>query len=167
MFNIMLKLVKIFTDGSCLGNPGSGGYATILRYKKIEKIITAGFFFTTNNRMELMGVISGLESLKESCIVEIFTDSQYVKQGVTNWMFKWKQKKWKTMHKKSVKNVDLWIRVNNLLEKHCITWFWVKSHSGHLENEKCDTIARQSAKNPSIQDEFYEKSFYNQSMEIL
>lgn len=156
----MLKLVKIFTDGSCLGNPGSGGYATILRYKIKEKILTSGFFLTTNNRMELMGVISGLELLNESCIVEIFTDSQYVKQGVTKWIYKWKQQKWKTTHKKPVKNVDLWLRINNLLKKHVITWVWVKGHNGNIENERCDTIARISAKNPSIQDKFYEKIFY-------
>ncbi|QFQ32426.1 ribonuclease HI [Buchnera aphidicola (Aphis fabae)] len=157
----MLKLVRIFTDGSCLGNPGSGGYATILRYNVKEKILTSGFFLTTNNRMELMGVISGLELLKQSCTVEIFTDSQYVKQGVTNWISKWKKQKWKTTNKKLVKNIDLWLRINDLIKKHCITWFWVKAHNGHTENERCDQIARQSANNPSIQDEFYEKIFFN------
>ncbi|QCI17410.1 ribonuclease HI [Buchnera aphidicola (Aphis helianthi)] len=163
----MLKSVKIFTDGSCLGNPGSGGYATILRYKIKEKIITDGFFLTTNNRMELMGVISGLESLKQSCIVEIFTDSQYVKQGVTKWIYKWEQKNWKKDNKKSVKNIDLWLRVNSLLKKHFITWFWVKAHIGQIENEKCDKIARKSANNPTIKDKFYENIFYKKSMEKL
>ncbi|QCI18796.1 hypothetical protein D9V64_01265 [Buchnera aphidicola (Aphis nerii)] len=89
----MLKLVKIFTDGSCLGNPGSGGYAAILRYKVKEKILTSGFFLTTNNRMELMAIVYGLESLKQPCIVEVFTDSNYVKQGVTKWIYQWKKKK--------------------------------------------------------------------------
>ncbi|QCI18229.1 ribonuclease HI [Buchnera aphidicola (Aphis nasturtii)] len=157
----MLKLVKMFTDGSCLGNPGSGGYATILRYKETEKILTSGFFLTTNNRMELIGVISGLEFLKQSCIVEIFTDSKYVQQGVTKWMHKWKEKKWKKNNKKLIKNIDLWLRINDLLKKHCITWFWIKAHVGHLENEICDKIARKSANHPSMQDKFYEIVFYN------
>ncbi|WP_343154472.1 ribonuclease HI [Buchnera aphidicola] len=163
----MLKLVKIFTDGSCLKNPGSGGYATILRYNLKEKILTAGFFLTTNNRMELMGVISGLELLKKSCIVEIFTDSQYVKKGITKWIHQWKIQKWKTANKKSVKNIDLWLRIHSLSNKHLIKWFWIKAHIGHLENEKCDKLARQSANNPSIQDKFYEKIFYNKSIEKL
>jgi ribonuclease HI len=96
----MLKLVEIFSDGSCLGNPGSGGYGTILRYKLHEKILTSGFFLTTNNRMELMGVISGLEYLKKSCIVKITLDSQYVKQGITNWITIWEKQKWRTSKKK-------------------------------------------------------------------
>jgi len=165
LFNIgiiikMLKLVEIFSDGSCLGNPGSGGYGTILRYKSHEKILTSGFFLTTNNRMELMGVISGLETLKQSCIVEITIDSQYVKQGITNWISKWEQQKWKTTKKKSVKNLDLWLRINSAIKNHHVTWFWVKAHMGHLENERCDKIARKSAQNPSIKDFFYENNFY-------
>ncbi|ALD15202.1 ribonuclease H [Buchnera aphidicola (Aphis glycines)] len=163
----MLKLVKIFTDGSCLGNPGSGGYATMLRYKKIEKMLTSGFFLTTNNRMELMGVISGLELLKQSCIVEIFTDSRYVQYGITKWIQKWKQQKWERNNKKLIKNIDLWMRINGLLKKHCITWFWIKAHNGHTENELCDKIARQSAQNPFIQDKFYEIVFYKKSKEKL
>ncbi|CAL4321812.1 Ribonuclease HI [Buchnera aphidicola (Protaphis terricola)] len=160
----MLKLVKIFTDGSCLGNPGSGGYATILRYKKKEKILSSSFFLTTNNRMELMGVISGLESLKIPCFVEIYTDSRYVKIGVTNWIFIWRKKKWKKFNKKSIKNIDLWRRMNNLINKHFIKWIWIKAHIGHIENEKCDQIARKCAKSPSLRDIFYEKIFYNQKM---
>lgn len=163
----MSKLVRIFTDGSCLGNPGSGGYATILRYEIKEKILTSGFFLTTNNRMELMGVIAGLEILKQSCTVEIFTDSQYVKLGVTKWIYQWNKKKWKTTNKKLVKNIDLWLRINNLLKKHFITWFWIKAHAGHIENERCDQIARKSANNPTIQDQFYENIFYNKLMEKL
>ncbi|QFQ32084.1 ribonuclease HI [Buchnera aphidicola] len=163
----MLKLVKIFTDGSCLGNPGAGGYGTILRYKKTEKILTSGFFLTTNNRMELMGVISGLEFLKQSCTVEIFTDSRYVQNGVTKWMNKWKQQKWEKNNKKLIKNIDLWLRINDLLKKHCITWFWIKGHSGHIENELCDKIARQSANHPCIQDKFYEIVFYKKLQEKL
>lgn len=153
----MLKLVKIFTDGSCLGNPGTGGYGTILQYKLHEKILTAGFYLTTNNRMELMAVISGLEFLNQSCSVEITTDSLYVKKGILDWMPIWK-KKMENCKKKSVKNIDLWLRMNHALKKHIVTWFWIKAHSGHLENERCDFIARQSAQNPCIKDLYYEKS---------
>ncbi|WAI18593.1 MAG: ribonuclease HI [Buchnera aphidicola (Acyrthosiphon caraganae)] len=154
----MLKTVKMFTDGSCLGNPGAGGYGTILRYKRHEKILTSGFYLTTNNRMELMAVISGLEFLNQSCFVEITTDSLYVKKGVINWIPIWKKKNWKTTKKKSVKNIDLWLRMNKSLKKHLVTWLWIKAHIGHLENERCDIIARQSAKNPSIKDTYYETS---------
>jgi ribonuclease HI len=154
----MSKIIKIFTDGSCLGNPGAGGYGTILRYKVHEKILTSGFYLTTNNRMELMAVISGLEFLNQSCLVEITTDSLYVKKGITDWMPIWKKKKWKTTNKKSVKNIDLWLRINAALKKHLVTWFWVKAHVGHSENERCDSIARNSAYNPSIKDIYYEKS---------
>ncbi|QCI18795.1 RNase H family protein [Buchnera aphidicola] len=111
--------------------------------------------------MELMAIVYGLESLKQPCIVEVFTDSNYVKQGVTKWIYQWKKKKWKTVNKKSVKNIDLWLRINNLLEKHVIKWFWIKAHIGHVENELCDKIARKSAKNPLMYDLFYEKIFFD------
>lgn len=156
----MVKLVEIFSDGSCLGNPGSGGYGTIIRYKLHKKILTAGFFLTTNNRMELMGIISGLESLKISCIIKITTDSQYVKKGITNWIYTWEKNKWKTNKKKLVKNLDLWLRMNSLIKIHDITWIWVKAHVGHIENEICDKIARKSAQNPCFQDIFYEKKYF-------
>ncbi|CAL4326309.1 ribonuclease HI [Buchnera aphidicola] len=154
----MLKIVKMFTDGSCLGNPGAGGYSTILRYKLHEKILTSGFYLTTNNRMELMAVISGLEFLNQSCIVEITTDSLYVKNGIVDWMPIWKKKEWKNNKKKLIKNIDLWLRVNDALKNHIVTWFWIKAHIGHKENERCDMIARQSARNPSIKDIYYENS---------
>lgn len=154
----MLKTVKMFTDGSCLGNPGSGGYSTILRYKLHEKILTSGFYLTTNNRMELMAVISGLEFLNESCIVEITTDSLYVKNGIVDWMPLWKKKEWKNTKKKLIKNIDLWLRINDALKNHIVTWLWIKAHIGHKENERCDMIARQSARNPSIKDIYYENS---------
>ncbi|QCI24328.1 ribonuclease HI [Buchnera aphidicola (Muscaphis stroyani)] len=153
----MFKKVKIFTDGSCLGNPGSGGYSAILRYKFHEKILTSGFYLTTNNRMELMAVISGLEHLNQSCKVEIITDSQYVKKGIVNWMPKWEIKEWKTNKKKLVKNIDLWTRINIALRNHIVTWCWIKAHIGHIENEKCDKIARESAKYPLMRDFYYEK----------
>lgn len=154
----MLKKIKIFTDGSCLGNPGSGGYGTILHYKLHEKILTSGFFLTTNNRMELMSVISGLESLNQSCIVEITTDSLYVKKGITEWMPQWKKNNWKTTSKQPVKNIDLWNRINTVLDKHLVTWLWIKAHIGHLENERCDKIARKSAYNPLNRDIYYENN---------
>ncbi|CAL4321913.1 Ribonuclease HI [Buchnera aphidicola (Hyalopterus amygdali)] len=156
----MTKLVEIFSDGSCLGNPGAGGYCTILRYKLHKKILTAGFFFTTNNRMELMGVISGLETLKKSCIIKITTDSQYVKKGITDWIYTWEKQRWQTKKKKLVKNIDLWLRIHSLIKIHDITWVWVKAHFGHIENEMCDKIARKSAQNPLFQDIFYEKNIF-------
>ncbi|CAL4321200.1 ribonuclease HI [Buchnera aphidicola] len=153
----MLKLIQMFTDGSCLGNPGPGGYSIILRYQLHEKILTAGFIYTTNNRMELMAVIVGLESLNQRCLVYITTDSQYVKKGITSWIFKWKQKHWKTANKKPVKNKDLWIRLNSILIYHKVQWFWIKAHKGHIDNERCDQIARKSAQNPYMKDLYYEK----------
>ena len=154
----MLKIVKMFTDGSCLGNPGAGGYAVILRYKFNERILTAGFHLTTNNRMELMAVISGLECLKRPCFVKIITDSLYVKKGIIDWMPIWKKTKWKTRKKTNVKNIDLWLRINNALKRHSVEWSWIKAHIGHWDNERCDIIARKSANNPSIIDNYYENS---------
>lgn len=154
----MFKIVKMFTDGSCLGNPGAGGYGTILRYKLHEKILTSGFYLTTNNRMELMAVISGLEFLNQTCLVEITTDSLYVKNGILDWMPIWQKKKWKTSKKQPVKNIDLWLRISAVLKKHSVTWFWIKAHVGHLENERCDIIARKSAKNPLFKDVYYENN---------
>ncbi|QCI20391.1 ribonuclease HI [Buchnera aphidicola (Brachycaudus cardui)] len=154
----MFKIVKMFTDGSCLGNPGAGGYSTILRYKFHEKILTSGFYLTTNNRMELMAVISGLEFLNQSCIVEVTTDSLYVKKGIIDWMPIWKRQEWKNNKKKLIKNIDLWLRINNALKNHTVNWIWVKAHIGHKENERCDMIARQSARHPSIKDIYYENS---------
>lgn len=153
----MLKLVKMFTDGSCIRNPGAGGYSTMLRYECYEKILTAGFYLTTNNRMELMAVISGLEYLNQSCVIDITTDSLYVKKGVTDWMPVWKKKNWKTSKKTCIKNIDLWMRINIALKKHTVNWVWIKAHTGHIENEKCDKIARKSAKNPLIKDIYYER----------
>ncbi|WP_422667179.1 ribonuclease HI [Buchnera aphidicola] len=156
----MSKLIKIFTDGSCLGNPGPGGYGIILQYQSYEKKMSTGFIYTTNNRMELMGVIVGLESLKKPCIVDITTDSKYVQKGITSWILLWKKQNWKTSKKKPVKNVDLWIRLYTIIQYHTINWFWIKAHTGHIENEKCDQMARQSAKNPKIIDIYYEKMKY-------
>ncbi|CAL4042853.1 ribonuclease HI [Buchnera aphidicola] len=153
----MLKLVYIFTDGSCLGNPGPGGYSVLLCYKKHKKFLNAGFYLTTNNRMELMGTIIALESLKQSCEVHIATDSQYVKKGIENWIYKWKKYGWKNKKKQPIKNIDLWIRLYKTLKPHQIHWKWIKGHSNHMENIICDKLARLSANNPSFKDTGYRK----------
>lgn len=152
----MTKQVEIFTDGSCLGNPGPGGYGAILRYKGHEKELSAGFFLTTNNRMELLATIKALETLKESCSVSLTSDSQYVKQGITQWIFNWKKRGWKTTDKKDVKNKDLWVRLDAETSCHHVEWHWVKGHAGHDENERCDDLARTAAENPTQEDEHYQ-----------
>ncbi|QIQ21807.1 ribonuclease HI [Zophobihabitans entericus] len=149
----MLKQVEIYTDGSCLGNPGPGGYAVILRYKKKELELTEGYHLTTNNRMELLATIIGLSTLKERCNVKLYTDSQYVKNGITTWIYNWKRNNWKTSNRKPVKNLDLWLRLDEVAPKQNIEWIWVKGHAGHPENERCDELARNSAANPKHEDE--------------
>lgn len=132
----------MFSDGACSGNPGAGGYGVILRYKDVEKEISGGESETTNNRMELMGVIAGLEALKEPCEVLITTDSKYVADSVTKgWVYSWQKKGWVRSDKKPALNVDLWKRLLPLLEKHTVTFNWVKGHAGHPENERCDRLA--------------------------
>lgn len=152
----MPKQVEIFTDGSCLGNPGPGGYGAILRYGKHEKTFSSGYFLTTNNRMELMAAIVALEALSEQCEVVLSTDSQYVRQGITSWIHNWKKRDWKTTDKKAVKNVDLWKRLDTALSHHKISWEWVKGHAGHPENERCDELARSAAENPTSEDSGYQ-----------
>ncbi|WP_027253775.1 ribonuclease HI [Photobacterium halotolerans] len=154
----MTKQVEIFTDGSCLGNPGPGGYGTILRYKGHVKELNDGFFMTTNNRMELLAAIVGLASLKESCEVDLTTDSQYVRQGITQWIHNWKKRGWKTADKKPVKNADLWQQLDQETQRHQVRWHWVKGHAGHPENERCDELARQAAESPSKDDTGYRES---------
>ena len=151
----MLKQVEIFTDGSCLGNPGPGGYGAILRYRGHEKTFSQGYRLTTNNRMELMAAIVSLEALKEQCEIVLSTDSQYVRQGITQWIHGWKKRGWKTADKKPVKNVDLWQRLDAALGQHKIRWEWVKGHAGHPENERCDELARAAAIAPSEEDVGY------------
>ncbi|CAJ0992523.1 ribonuclease HI [Pantoea sp. Nvir] len=148
----MRKQVEIFTDGSCLGNPGPGGYGAILRYEKYEKSFSAGYRFTTNNRMELMAAIVVLETLKEPCHIVLSTDSQYMHQGISSWIHNWKKRGWRTIERKNVKNVDLWQRLDNALTVHGIQWEWVKGHSGHSENERCDELARSAAACPQLED---------------
>lgn len=138
-----MKNVDLFTDGACSGNPGPGGWAALLRYGAHEKELSGGEPATTNNRMELTAVIEGLSALKGRCRVRIHTDSKYVMDGVTLYLRNWKAKGWKTADKKEVKNLDLWQRLDAILPRHEIDWIWVKGHSGHVENERVDFLARQ------------------------
>jgi ribonuclease HI len=133
--------VEIYTDGACRGNPGPGGWGVLLRYGDNEKQLWGGERSTTNNRMELTAAINALESLSRGCSVLLTTDSQYVRQGITQWIDKWKRKGWKTSNKKPVKNQDLWLRLDQLTQKHEISWYWVKGHNGHPENELVDGLA--------------------------
>ncbi|RKF17532.1 ribonuclease HI [Alginatibacterium sediminis] len=152
----MSKHVQLFTDGSCLGNPGPGGYGAILIYQGHRKELAEGYQLTTNNRMEMMACIIALESLKQACEVVLTTDSQYVRQGITQWIHNWKLRDWKTSAKKPVKNADLWRRLDKAREIHQIEWKWVKGHSGHPENERCDDIARIAATdNATLVDQGY------------
>ena len=152
----MSKQVEIFTDGSCLGNPGPGGYGAILRYKQHEKTLSAGYFLTTNNRMELLAAIIALETLTSSCSVTLCSDSQYLRQGITSWIHNWKKRAWKTADKKPVRNIDLWQRLDLVVQKHNVNWIWVKGHAGHDENERCDELARTAAESPTLTDEGYQ-----------
>lgn len=141
----MRKTVAIYTDGSCLGNPGPGGYGVVLRYQQHQKEMSAGYKQTTNNRMELLAAIVGLESLKQPCEVDLTTDSQYVRLGITQWLANWKKNNWKTSQKEPVKNQDLWRRLDAACQGHKVNWHWVKGHAGHPENERCDELARVAA----------------------
>lgn len=133
--------VEIFTDGACRGNPGPGGWGVLMRFDGNEKELHGGERDTTNNRMELMAAIIGLESLNRDCQVRVYTDSKYVMQGITEWIHNWKIKGWKTASKKPVKNADLWQRLDRAREQHQVEWHWVKGHSGHEENERADQLA--------------------------
>lgn len=152
----MQKQIALFTDGSCLGNPGPGGYGIVLRYRQHEKQLSGGFRLTTNNRMELLAAIVGLETLKEPCHVDLTTDSQYVRQGITSWIHNWKKRGWKTASKQPVKNADLWQRLDLAAARHDVAWHWVKGHAGHRENELCDQLARNAAENPTQDDTGYQ-----------
>ncbi|WP_435408749.1 ribonuclease HI [Pleionea litopenaei] len=131
----------MFTDGACKGNPGPGGWGVLLRSGKHEKELYGGESETTNNRMELTAAIEGLKALKRPCQVELTTDSQYVRKGITEWMDNWKARGWKTAAKKPVKNADLWSELDELVQRHQVNWHWVKGHSGHRENEIADELA--------------------------
>ena len=138
--------VVIHTDGACSGNPGPGGWGAILAYGAHEKELYGGEAHTTNNRMELTAAIKALEALKRPMDVEIVTDSQYVRQGITQWLHGWKRNGWKTASKQPVKNDDLWKELARQTERHRVTWQWVKGHAGHPENERADALARQGIK---------------------
>jgi len=135
--------VEIFTDGACSGNPGPGGWGVLLRWRGEERELCGGEADTTNNRMELMAAIMALENLKRPVTVTLYTDSVYVKDGITKWIDGWKARGWKTAAKKPVKNVDLWQRLDEALGPHRVDWQWVKGHAGHPENERADALARQ------------------------
>lgn len=141
----MQQQVSLFCDGCSLGNPGRGGYGVILKYKEHVKELKQGFYNTTNNRMELRAVIAGLEAIKRPCAVTVTTDSRYVKDGIQKWIGSWKRNGWLTSDKKPVKNQDLWRRLDELTQVHQLSWKWVKGHSGHPENERCDVLAKSAA----------------------
>ena len=136
------KIVEIFTDGACSGNPGPGGWGAVLRYGAVEKEMNGGEPETTNNRMELMAAIMAIEAVKRPCEIHLHTDSEYLRNGITTWIHSWKARGWKTADKKPVKNVDLWQRLERAIETHDVHWHWVKGHSGHAENERADALAR-------------------------
>ena len=136
-----MKTVELFTDGACRGNPGPGGWGVLLRYQEKERELWGGEPDTTNNRMELQAAIEGLRALSEPCRVELTTDSQYVRKGITEWMSAWKQRGWRTAAKKPVKNVELWQLLDAEANRHQVEWHWVKGHSGHRENDIADVLA--------------------------
>jgi ribonuclease HI len=136
------NVVEIFTDGACSGNPGPGGWGAVLRYNGHERELTGFANPTTNNRMEMMAAIAALEALKRPSRVHIHTDSQYLRDGITRFIHAWKTRGWKTADKKPVKNIDLWQRLDAAVKPHQVEWFWVKGHSGHVENERADALAR-------------------------
>ena len=136
-----MKHVQIFTDGACRGNPGPGGWGAILRFGEREREMQGAEAMTTNNRMEMMGAIAALSALRETCRVELYTDSRYLCDGMSQWLANWKRRGWRTAGKDPVKNEDLWRRLDTLAEHHQITWHWVRGHAGHPENERADALA--------------------------
>ena len=135
--------VQLYTDGACSGNPGPGGWGAILRFKGVEKELLGGEPQTTNNRMEMMAVIQGLRALTRPCDVDVYTDSEYVKKGMTEWLSGWKQRQWRTADKKPVKNADLWQMLDSVAAPHQIEWIWVRGHAGNAGNERADALANQ------------------------
>ncbi len=139
-----LKRIEIYTDGACSGNPGPGGWGAILRYREVEKELSGYTPQTTNNRMELTAVLEAVRVLKEPCSITIHSDSQYLRNGITKWIIKWKQNGWKTSTKEPVKNRDLWEALDQATQTHQVDWIWVKGHNDHPENERCDALAREA-----------------------
>jgi ribonuclease HI len=144
-----VKKVQLITDGACLGNPGPGGWAALLRYQEHKKELWGSERQTTNNRMELRAAIEGLRALKEGCEVEVVTDSQYLKNGITQWIHNWKRRGWMTAEKKPVLNQDLWQALDEQVERHKVTWSWTKGHASHADNNRCDELATRAAREQS------------------
>ena len=157
-----MKHVQLITDGACKGNPGKGGWACILRFGDMKREIYGSSPFTTNNRMELAGAIEGLKRLKETCSVEIVTDSEYLRNGMTRWINGWKRNGWKTSTKKPVTNKDLWVMLDELVNAHTIQWTWTKGHANHEDNNRCDELASRAAEaqlnsEPDARSDLYRK----------
>lgn len=136
-----MNRVEIYTDGACRGNPGPGGWGAILRAGRRERELHGGEAATTNNRMELTAAIRALEALRRRCSIALYTDSQYLRHGITTWLADWKRRGWRTANRRPVKNQDLWLRLDELAANHDITWHWVRGHTGHPENERADALA--------------------------
>ena len=145
--NSTLSKVTIYTDGACSGNPGPGGWGALIKFGKYKKEISGGERKTTNNRMELTAAIRALETLKRPCQIEFYTDSEYLRKGITEWIHNWKHRGWKTAAKKPVKNQDLWQKLDSAIQEHQINWHWVRGHAGHQENERVDKLARAAIPN--------------------
>ena len=139
------KVVDAYTDGACLGNPGPGGWGVLLRYGENEKELSGGHGQTTNNRMELIAAIKALEEIKTGSKVNIYTDSKYVMNGITDWINRWKKNGWKTAANKPVANVDLWMQLDTAIRKHEVSWNWIRGHTGHPDNERADSLAKSAA----------------------
>jgi len=139
-----LPHVTIYTDGACSGNPGPGGWGALLKFNRQEKELSGSALETTNNRMELTAAIEALKALKEPCQINFYTDSEYLRKGITEWMANWKRKGWKTAAKKPVKNQDLWKALDQAVKRHEIDWHWLRGHAGHRENERVDRLARRA-----------------------
>ncbi len=157
-----MKSVQLITDGACKGNPGRGGWACILRFGALKRELFGCSPYTTNNRMELAGAIEGLKRLKESCAVEIITDSEYLRNGITSWIKGWKKNGWKTASKKPVTNKDLWMLLDGLVGNHKIEWTWTKGHAAHEDNNRCDELASEAAakqlqSESDLRDDLYRK----------
>lgn len=150
MYTDLMKSVVIHTDGACIGNPGPGGWAALLRYDNAEREISGGCRKTTNNRMELQAVISALQALKEPCNVTVFTDSRYVKDGIESWITRWKGNGWRTAGRAPVRNVELWQALDAARTGHKVTWRWVKGHAGNEDNERVDRLARAEAEREAV-----------------
>lgn len=157
-----MKTLDIFIDGSCLGNPGPGGYCVLIKNNNCyEKIISAGYYLTTNNRMEIMSAIIALEiKYLKNYYLNITTDSQYLRKGITTWIFQWEKNSWKKSNNQKIKNIDLWTRLNKLTNYHRIHWKWIKGHSGCNDHEYCDKLARSAALRPYLEDSDYLKMFH-------